>query len=115
MKEAVEYMNNHLNNVIDYAIHLHSSSVHSKNQVVSIVVGQFIHAQLALMGLDSILQLQKFSLGTDRIDMNILLESLGQIGIRIGAFAFVLAVRLENILPEDGSAKRYSKGRKTRY
>ena len=101
MKEAVEVIKKHINGVIDYAINMYGSTPHTKSQVISIVLGQFIAEHLSMLGADDMLKNGRVTSGTDRIDMNVLLNDLGNAGTRIGALAYVLAMRLEAILPED--------------
>ena len=38
---------------------------------------------------------------SEKVDMNMVLDSLGTMGVRIGALAYVVAIMLESLLPDD--------------
>jgi hypothetical protein len=103
MNAAAESMKRHMNELVDYAINMYGSTVNTKNQVISIVVAQFVAQQFSMLGADDMLEDNRLTYGTDRIDMNVAIESLGWQGTRIGALAYVLAIKMETILPDDNS------------
>lgn len=100
---AVASMKKHINEVVDYAINMYASTQHNKNHVISVVVSQFIGSQLSQLHPDFNFDDPQFTHETDRIDINVVLQSLGETGIRMGALAYVVAIRLEALLPEDHS------------
>jgi hypothetical protein len=98
---AINYMKRHMNDVEDYAVKLYESGEYTKSQVVNDVVAQFVTTQINALTSD--FDISQFSYGSDRVDINSMLNSLGGPGIRVGSLAYVLCVKLEDIIPEDGS------------
>lgn len=89
--------------LIDYCIEKSASTDKSRGQFISDYVGLFVWRQLVAVYpceyLDSLI-------GDDEmVDITKVLNAVGEVGTRIGALAYVLAVRLQAIL-DDGTVTR---------
>ena len=103
MAESINYIRNYINEIVDEAVKKHKFSGIPKNQIIGGVVGAFIVHHLNQFGFDSNLHQKQHHNDSARLDLNALLDSFGEPGIRIGALAFVLTVKLEARLPHDNS------------
>jgi len=98
--DCIEHMLLHIDKVIGFAILKWGESNLSKGQLISEIVGIFVADLLRSfcpkVTLDSVL-----CDDIGRVDLNMVLDRLGRIGTRIGALAYVVAIMLETLLPDD--------------
>lgn len=102
-KQYIESWKRYIDKLIDYCIEKSASTDKSRGQFISDYVGLFVWRELEKIYSRKYLD----SLGGDcqMIDITNVLNAVGEVGIRIGALAYVLAVRLQAIL-DDGTVTR---------
>jgi len=99
--DCIEYMQSHIDKVVGYAVLEWGTSNHTKVQLISDIVGKFIYGLLKPYCPTIALELTLCNT-SEKVDMNMVLDSLGTMGTRIGALAYVVAILLETLIPDDG-------------
>lgn len=103
--DCTEYMQSHIDRVVGYAINQWVTSNRTKGQLISAIVGKFVYGLLQAfcpkITLNSV-----FCDDIERVDLNMVLDCYGAIGARIGALAYVVAIMLETLLPDDDSGTK---------